>query len=147
MSSIREQVVVAVVAALNAGGPPCTFERSRTAAVGDAEMPSGVVYPVRDVPQQDFVSHAPVVRSRLSLLFELRALGTASVRPDQAVDPLYAWVVSKLATNTLGGLVFDGWEEAESVFQYGQGDKPICLLTLEMIATYQHLTANTEAVE
>lgn len=147
MSSVREQIVAASVVDLNAGSPPCVFERSRVAALTDVDLPRGVVYPARDTADSKFLGRRPVVRSRLSLFIELRALGTASVRPDQAVDPLYVWTVAKLTGNTHGGLLFDGWQEVESTLQYGAGDRPICLLTLEMVAHYQRLTADAEAVE
>jgi len=150
VSSVREQVVEGAVLALNAGAPPAPFARSRAAEVSDADMPIGILYPVRDVPQMPFtgerVVRSLVTRRRLSIACELRALGTPSVRPDQAVDPLYAWLVATLVGNTIGGLV-QQWEEGESTFQYGLGDKPICLLSVEMVAVYQTLTANAELVK
>ena len=146
MSSIGEQIVVAAVSALNAGSPPCVFDRERIADLVDADLPRGVVYPLRESPASPFLERKPVVRPSLTIVLELRALGTSSLRPSQAVDPLYVWAVSKLAGNTLGGLVHE-LLEGERNWQYGVGDKPICLLTMEMVATYQHLTADAEVVK
>jgi len=143
VSSIRDQIVAATITALNAVGKPCDFERSRATALTDADLPRGVVYPVRDIPEDPFLA-GPVTRSRLTMMCEIRALGTAALRPDQAVDPIYTWVVAKLVGNTLGGLALK-LQEGDSTFVYGQGDSPICLLAVEVVATHQHLTANAEA--
>lgn len=145
MSSVREQLVVAAVAALNAGVPPCAFERTRSVALVDADLPRGVVYPVRDPKENPFLEGL-VTRSRLTLLVELRALGSAVARPDQAVDPLYVWAVSKLVGNKFGGLALKT-TEGDNTFQYDQGDRPLCLLTVEFLVEYQYLAANVELVK
>lgn len=144
MSSIREQIIVAVVAALNVGSPPAVTERTRLSAIEDSGLPSIVVFPLDDTAEEIGGGGGPIVRSRLKLGFELRAKGTAIARADTAVDALYVWLIKKVAGNQLGGLAID-IVEGDTSFRFESGENPMCLATVDMTVVYQHLTANPEA--
>ena len=148
MASIREQILDAVVAALSAGSPPATVERSRSADLGPADLPSIIVYPIRDQPGDNSSATRPAVLSRLTFVVECRAAASASVRADEAVDPLYVWVVQKLGQQRLadgaGGWLNHDMVEGETAFAYDRGEAPYCLASIEFDATYQHLRRDPE---
>lgn len=147
MSTILEQIVAAMVTELNTGTPVGvpTAQRSRHKEIKPAEEPGGAisVYPLRNQPVEVGGRWGPLTAARATILIDCTAIGTALVRPDQAVDPLRAWVVKKLAGNTYGGLAHDT-EESDTTFEYEHGDAPICRAGVEMIVSYQHLTADAE---
>lgn len=152
MASVFDQLTAAMLAALNVSGAPCVFERVRTTEVGESDLPSGILYPVRCTPDRATSTRvrAPAKRMRGEWLLELRAKGTASLRPDEAVDVLYVWAIAKLdgkvypATPAAGYLNFDT-EEGESALQYEQGENPICLRSVPFEVTFQNLVGNAEA--
>ena len=145
MASVREQIVVAAIAALNAGTPggvPAA-ERTRSTAVEEAGLPSIIVYPTRET-SASAPAHGPIVHRRLTLAVECRAKGDGTVRPDQAVDPLVVWVIKALAGSVLGGLAHV-IEEGDITFAYEQGEAPLCLAVVEMVVEHQHLVTNPES--
>lgn len=147
MSTVREQIITAAVAALNTGTPggvPAT-ERERVAAVEEQDGAGAIaLYPVRDVPEEVGGGGGPLMRCRLTLAVEVWAKGTALLRPSQAVDPMLVWIVKTLAGNRLGGLAHD-IVEGETIFAYEAGDNPWCRATVELIVSYQHLVSDAEA--
>ena len=152
MASIRERIVAAAVVALNTGAPVGVpqAERERLAAVDpNVDLPSIIVFPVHDVPEQVGGDGGPLVRSRLTLTVECRAAGTASVRPSQATDPLFVWVVKTLVGTRLpdgsGGFLTHFINQGETTFSYEQGEAPYCLAAIEMTAVYQQLVADPES--
>lgn len=139
-----------MLALLNAGSPPCVFERVRTTEIGDADLPSGILCPVDGKVERASSTRlrAPAVRTYGRWMLELRAKGTASIRADAAVDPLYVWAIAKLG----GAIIADGaaslnfdLEEGDYSYSYEQGETPVCLLSVELIVGFQHLTANAES--
>lgn len=151
MASVRDKIVAAAVAALNTGTPvgvPAA-DRVRTAEVAPSELPSIVVFPVRDEPEEVGGGGGPIVLSRLTLVAECRAQGTASVRPDEALDPLATWVVKALANKQLpngaGGVLNNDILEGSTSFSYESGETPMSLAAVEMIVVYQHLVADPES--
>jgi hypothetical protein len=151
VSSIRERIAAAAVVELNTGTPggvPQT-ERSRTADYQPADLPAIVVYLMRDVHERVGGGSGPIYRSRVTLFVECRASGTGSLRADQAVDPLYLWVVKALAGKRLpdgaGGFLNHDIFEGDTTFAYEQGNVPHCLASTEMVVEYQRLRGDPEA--
>ena len=151
MASIRDQIVAAAIAELNTARPPGIpqADRTRLAAITPSELPSIIVFPGLDQPEEVGPPAGPIVRSRFRMIVEQRAAGTASVRPDAAVDALYVWVIKKLARKRLtaggGGFLNHDTVEGETSFAFEQGDEPYALATTALIVTYQHLVADPEA--
>lgn len=146
MATIRDRIVAAAITTLNTGTPVGVpqAERVRTADIGLEELPSIIVFPTLDVPEPVGSPGIPIVRSRLSLTVELRAAGTALVRPDQALDPLYSWVIRALVRRRLsdgaGGFLNHDTLEGQTTFAYEQGDKPLAFASVELVVSYQHLS-------
>lgn len=151
MASVRDQIVAAAIVALNTGTPVGVpqAERVRTAAIEPSELPSIIVYPSHDTNEAIGGDGGPLVRARFTMVVECRAAGTSSIRPDQAVDPLYVWVVKALVNNRLpdgaGGFLNHFMNEGDTTFSYEEGDAPYCLAATEMIAVYQHLVGDPES--
>lgn len=102
-SSIREQIILAVVALLSADGGPdgLTVHRERTRPLESDALPAILIYAEDDAPEtlakQQY--QAPLVTRNLILHIECRALGSTTVPPDQALDPLLVWTTQVLAQN------------------------------------------------
>lgn len=144
MSSIREQAIAAVIAALNVGGAPVTTERTRRAAISEgASLLAIVVRPARSTTEEidKRMAHA-LTRQTLTLDVEMFATGTDTLRPDQVVDGLYVWVISKLIGNSLGGLVHT-ITEGDSEFEWGDpGEYSNVKLTTQMVVSFQYVPNN-----
>jgi hypothetical protein len=151
MASVRDQIVAAAIVELNTGAPGGipTAERVRLAELAPTDLPSILVFPSSDAPEEIGGGGGAIVRSRLTLVVECRAAGTASIRPDQAVDPLAVWVVKALGNKRLpaGGGQFLNHDivQGETTFSFEEGEAPYCLAAIEMIVVYQHLVADPEA--
>lgn len=114
MSSIREQIAAAVVNLLTGTGaetPPApaglTVHRERTRPVEQDKLPAILVYFEDEEPtplaKQEF--KAPITKRHLGVVFEMRVVPDSGQAPDQAVDPLYLWIMQQIAVDeTLGGL-------------------------------------------
>lgn len=103
MSSVRENILAAIVAALGtAPAIGATVHRSRVTALGRGESPAIIVEPVNDQSQQATV---PKLDWALQVRVAVIARGDA---PDQVADPYVANVHKKImADMTLGGLCYD----------------------------------------
>ena|SRR5579864_1736295 len=114
MSSIREQIAAAVVAALNAEPAGTVLQpanlnvhRERTRPITTDKLPAMLVYFEDEEPtplaKQRF--QAPIVERHLNLVIELRTTPLADQAPDEAVDPLYLWAMQQIAADEkFGGL-------------------------------------------
>jgi len=151
MASIRDKIIAAAITALNTarpGGIPAA-ERTRTAAIDPSELPSILVYPGLDQPEEVGGGLGPIVKSSFRILVEMRAAGTISIRADEAIDPLYVWTVKKLAGARLsdgaGGFLNHDIQEGETSFQFDQGEAPYGLAVTAFLVSYQHLVGDPEA--
>jgi hypothetical protein len=103
MSSIREQIAVAVIAVLQKSGAPAglTVHRERTRPITLDKLPAILAYFEDEEPtplaKQRF--QAPIVERHLNLVLELRTTPSADQSPDEAVDPLYLWAVQQIMAN------------------------------------------------
>ena len=118
MASRRDQLVDALVAALNAapaGSVPkpanLVITEDRTHANAEAQLPVIAVYFDDDAPitLDRQVFRAPIAQKILGVTFEYRALasvpGQAAVTPRKVIDPLYLWAMQQIAADeTFGGL-------------------------------------------
>ncbi len=101
--SIRERILAAMVAALNAAGKPAglTVNRSRRQSIETVQLPMMSVYfagQENSLPGEN--RRAPLMDRQMNVHVISRVIGA-----DIALDPLYKWTVKALMTDqTLGGL-------------------------------------------
>lgn len=136
-ASIREQVLIAVVAALGAStarisnpvSPPTglTVHRERTRAIEVDSLPAILVYADDGVPKPlaGQVYGSPLTEHELTVALECRAQGSSAVSPDAALDPVLVWAALAIfADERFGGLA-SGVEEGRTVWNSHEGDVPI----------------------
>lgn len=149
MASKREQIVDAIVALLvaGAGGGIPVAERSRTFAVSVEAGKAIAVYWTKDDPTSKTSRYGPVRAWRLTVAIDLWAKSTDTTRPDEEIDPLAVYVVSKL-----DGL--EGAPGAEPYMQITVGpiepdleqyDHGYCKATQYVYVDYQTMAGNLEA--
>lgn len=141
MASIREQIIVALMAALNAGGGPAglTVHRERTRAIEQDSLPAIMIYCEDDPPKtlSGVTYRAPLTERQLTVGVECRALGSSSVSPDAALDPVTVWATKQtFSDETFGGLA-NGVEEIRTVWSSREGDKPIAAATIHFTIKYR----------
>lgn len=143
MSSMREQTLVAVAAALSAVGTPATggIFRSQLDQIRQSQLPCYDISPGEEkvADPGDFGDHASVTR-KLSVLVRAMVDGGAAegedgnptlTVDDSALDPFYVFAIKQLtgAGATLGGLVNNVEEiSTAAIFRPGGRD----LIGLEM---------------
>ena len=153
MSSIREQIILAAVLALNTGAPSGVpaVDRTRGFALEPNNLPSGVLVPVKEWKSRIGKPAGPIVQRRLRLAIIWRAMRPATpatAGADTGCDVMLNWGTKALADNTLGGLAFN-LEEAEgqepaTTWEYEQGEKLFCKATQEFDVYYTTRVADAE---
>ena len=150
-TSIREQIIIAAVAALSVStvtkrdgtvvSKPdgLTIHRERTRAIENDSLPAIMLYddddPPKPLAQQTY--RAPLTEHQLSAALELRAQGSSGVSPDAALDPLYVWAILTMgADETFGGLA-NGIEEGATTWSSREGDVPIASAKLRITIRYR----------
>ena len=155
MTSIREQVAGAVVAALNAaaaGGVTqpigLTVHRERTRPITKDKLPATLVYFEDDEPTTlaKQVFRAPLTERHLGVVIEMRAIGSSSQSPDEALDPLYLWVMQQImADETLGGLAM-GVTEGPMKWMATEADVIFAGAALHLVIHYRTSRLNPATV-
>lgn len=110
MSSIGDQIVAAMVTALNtstpAGLPASELDRYDDVVLEASSNPkANLVYQVEDDEQPAGSDDAPVQQHEMTVGIRHLALGTSSTTPAQEADKLYAWSVKALTDQRFGNLV------------------------------------------
>lgn len=144
MSSIREQIVIALMAALNAGVSGSgitglTIHRERTRPIEIDSLPAILVYADDDVPAPlaSQVYSAPLTERKLSLAVECRAQGTSSVSPDAALDPVLIYAAKTVLANERFGGLASGVEEGKTMWASREGDVPVASARLSFTVRYR----------
>jgi hypothetical protein len=126
-ASYREQIIVAVVAALTAqSSPPAglAIHRERTRPIEQDSLPAIMVYADDDVPKPlaAQVYKSPLTERQLSLVIEARAQAASGIPVDQALDPVLVFAaLAVFADETFGGLA-SSVEEGRTVWSSREGD-------------------------
>ena len=153
MSTIREQIVAAAVAAIGTGAPagvPAPV-RTRLDSPAPQQLPALTVYqaaetvePMRD-PRGGHAVRGPVVRRTLTLNVEVVTKAGAMEEPDKAADPILAWVTKALAAaGTVAGLANNPADELGTKFEYEQAETSLCRATIGFRITYQSRADDAE---
>jgi predicted secreted protein len=91
MASVRDQVIAAAVAAMNAGSAPGIAYRTRVDAFSAGELPAFAIYPATEALERVSVN---VVKHTMTLRAEAMTAGVAP--QDEALDPLLVYAVKTL---------------------------------------------------
>ena len=137
MQSIREQIIQTIVARLTpvASGQGATIRRQPTVPTDRAQLPALLVFPESEAVRRinDRTERELVIR------VVALAAGSATERPEPAVDRLMtATHASLLADVTLGGLAL-GMEETDTEWQQDDADLDVAALPSRYRITYRTL--------
>lgn len=153
MSTIREQIVAAAVAAIGTGAPPGVPApvRTRIDSPDPDQLPALTVYqaaemvePMRD-PRSGRTARGPVVRRSVTINVEVVTKAGAGEEPDKAADPILAWATKALAAaGNFGGLANDPADELGTKFEYEQGETSFCRATMAFRIQYQSSAQDAE---
>jgi hypothetical protein len=147
-TSIREQIILAAVALLEADGGPAglTVHRERTRPLNADTLPAILVYAEDDKPEplakQQYA--APLVTRNLVLHVECRALGSTEIPPDAALDPLIVWATQQLVGNehfptstTPPVNLANGIVEGGTTWLSKEGDQLFAAAAVQMVVKYR----------
>lgn len=130
MSSIREQILAAIVAALNVAPPvgvPVAI-RARLDAPTASQLPAITVYPFAKSTRRPHGRTSPILDRKLVVCVEILSASSPTQTADQGLDPSYTHVANTLNGSRLGNLASDVIESEEMApFEYGQStDASFC---------------------
>ena len=140
-ASIREQILVAATATIDAAGKPTGLlvKRERWHPVEVANLPTALIYAEDDEPRPFEGNHykSPLVERQLALRVDLRALGDGQTPADVALDPLIVWVTQQMFKDeTLGGLA-NGVVEGRTAWNSVEGDVAISSAAMQFTIKYR----------
>lgn len=147
-NSIRELILEAIVANLSdpsSGIANLSVHRMRTRPLEDDQLPAILIYSEDDEPKplagQTF--QAPLVERQLVIYLEYRAIGSSTVSPDQALDPLIVWGTKTMVANEKfvsiaypGGLGM-GVVEGKTAWMSKEGDRILAAASTQWIVKYR----------
>lgn len=131
MATLREQIVAAMVTALNGAGTGAAIYRSRAVAVSRGQSPALIIEPVSDAATQNTVP-------KLDWLLTVRCtLFVRGPQPDVLADPIVqAAHAALLADMTLGGLAMTVLPTTAQ-YQFSDADDGVCVVTLDFQVQYR----------
>jgi|SRR5215469_3753212 len=147
-ASIREQIAVAVIAALQAAGGPAglTVHRERTRPIEVDSLPAILVYFEDDAAPKPFDKQkfrTPFVTRSVQIALQCRAQGSPpSTPPDLALDPILVWASQRMFVDETFGKLAIGAEEGRTEWKSREGDAQIAAATLRFSIEYR--TARTD---
>lgn len=137
--TIREQIAAAVFALVDSGEPAgVVVKRSYSYAVVLQAAKSIIMYIGANEPEPVGGKYQPVLmKHALTLVFECRAKGTPTSRPDQEVDELVSWVIKTLSAKTTTSGLYHIILEGPTLYSVDQSDHAYCIAKVHMIVHYQ----------
>lgn len=137
MSAYREQLIEALVTAVNTGMPtgvPAT-ERERTETMQVEDLPRSVVYPHTEQIEHLGSGLGRTVRRSFAVALEATAAAAPGHRASEAVDVILAWYSTALGNSHLGGLALSV-RENEIKWASDVGQLPVARATAIYVITY-----------
>jgi hypothetical protein len=104
MASRRDQIIAAIVAAVNGVGKPAglVVARTRVLPTEQENLPFTGVYPIQEETRRKGGEWGPLVLRRLLIRLEIRVKGEPT---DAGIDAIATWCVQTIVGNqTTGGL-------------------------------------------
>lgn len=153
MSTIRDQIIQAVITALETDAPEGIPAPVRTPldSPSAAQLPALTVYQLREIvaPMRDKTTGAamrgPVVRRVLDLNIEVIGAWPGA-GADAELDPILAWITSSVVgAGTFDGLADNPADEAGTAFQYEQGQLSLVRAIVGFRFEYQTARDNAES--
>lgn len=143
MSTLRNQIVTAVVTALNTNRPAGVAEASRLrqSQFEASETPSVSVYPAQESIAQATNRPGPLVRRELQIVVEARVAGD---EPDELLDPTVAWI-EQAVTQLDSTLIHDAPEAVAVQHEFAVGAVPHGVARVSFVVRYQTRRNNPEA--
>lgn len=138
MSTIREQIIEAAVAAVNTGTPTGVPQcvRTQMQPTETAALPALTCFPIREeIADNKTGRWGPLIVRTLYLRFVVYASGNPA---DAALDPIVLWIGQQLGGSQLGGLAQDAVEH-ELTWQYDEGNFAVAAAALDFRIEYQTL--------
>lgn len=140
MSTVREQIINAAMAAMNADRPAGVPECTRVSALSftTKALPKFSLYPVKEEVQR--INRGAICRRTFTLRIECQA-GAMMLGPepvDAMVDSMLAHATSTLAGNELGGLV-NSIEEVAVEWDFAASDTVVVGAIIDFVVDYQTL--------
>jgi hypothetical protein len=135
--TVREQIVQAVLAALNGPGKPESVpacERVSYTAASSGNVPRMMLYPVKETVER--VNRGPLVKRELTVRVDCRAAALAAEHADALANDMVAWATKALAGSRLGGLAHDVAEIAVD-WSFEPSEYLLVEVSLEFAITYQ----------
>jgi hypothetical protein len=137
-ATVREQILDAVVAALNAAPPAGvpTTTRTQISVSEQIDLPSISVYPVREEVNsspEHLGRFGPLIERTLYIRIMVIVAGDV---PDSAADPIVGYVSGTLSGASLGGLVNDSVEHG-SEWLYSEVNQRECGVLIDFRLDYQ----------
>lgn len=137
-TSIREQIMAAMVTALNApGDKPTTTERDRVDAV------AGSAIVLHAVEEHVDIKSRGVYERRLKVRLEMYVAAPAPA--DSAIDALYVFAVNTLMQSGVVGEFLQELREAQIQWGTVAGEQDLAMASLDFEAVY-HTTADPTQV-
>jgi len=135
--TVREQVVQAVMAALNSDSrpadvPPC--ERVSFSAATSGNVPKMMLYPVKEAVTR--INRGPLAQRTLTVRIDCRAASLAAESADALANSMVAWATQALSGSRLGGLAHDVAEVAVD-WSFEPAEYLLVEVSLEFAITYQ----------
>ncbi len=153
MSTIREQIISAVVTALATNTPdgiPAPV-RTRLDSPGADQLPALTVYQGTETVESmreaknGSARRGPIVRRTLLLSIEVLTKAGVNEEPDKAADPILAWATSSIAAaGSFGGLANGPADELGTKFEYEQAETSFCRASQTYRIEYQSRADDAE---
>lgn len=139
MTTRREHVMQAVIAALNADAKPAgvpVATRANAVAAASGQLPKVAVVPLRETTER--INRGAIVRRTLTLRVECQAAGIVGSEQaaDALLDDIVAWTTQALAGNTLDGLLLT-LDETAIDWAVEVSDYAYCAAVVDFEATYE----------
>ena len=142
MSSIRDQIITAVLAKLNGAGKPAgvNVRRFSLAKIEPSQLPMIEAYPGTDVVKDQSKGRQSLIRT-LGLILDVYGMGDPV---DQSLDEAICWITEALqADQSLGGLTLEVREKsAEWDAEMAAQGTGLCKVLVEI--DYIHNRLNQE---
>lgn len=140
--TIRDQIIEAIVAALNTSRPGGIPEAKRSPYLQlklDEENPTdiSVYWMVDDERAEPDMNKAPLQDHEFFVGIDTRAIGDTTAIPERELDPIAEWITKTLNGNTLGGLVRYMRVARSQIARSDEVERPACRMLVTMLVRYQ----------
>lgn len=156
MASIREQLMAAIVTALNTDRPGDVpaFIRTRIDSPDPDQLPVNSVYQASETTEtqhaakEGIARRGPLLQRSLEFNIEVITRATGGDEPDKAADPTLVWITKTLGAFPAGRgeLANAAPDELGTKFDYERATDSFCRATMGWRVEYQSKTDDAEAI-